>query len=378
MIYFDNAATSFPKAPGVAESISKFILNDSVNSGRSSYPASQRTARLLFDTRDKLAELLNIEDSSGIIFTANATESLNTVIFGTLNSGDFVLTSKMEHNSVMRPLRYLESINTIKLLQFNSKKDYSFDLEDYKQKLKKNPKLVIVTACSNVTGAIYPFYEMAKLAKQNGALFCLDASQYIGMDEIDVENSEIDFLCFSGHKGLLGPMGTGAFYIREGLDIRSFRYGGTGSKSDKEFQPDFLPDKFESGTMNLTGISGLNAALDFIQKTKIKNIRNKKKTLLNFLINELKKIKNIELYSPLDIEHQIGVLSFIPKNLNISNLTRILDKKDIAVRMGLHCAPSAHKIIGSFSKGGTIRISPGFFTTENEVEELIKVLRNNT
>ncbi len=378
MIYLDNAATSFPKAPGIAKSISDFILNYSVNSGRSSYPAAQKTAKLLFETRDILSDLLNIDDSSRIIFTANATESLNTVIFGLLNSGDSVLTSDMEHNSVMRPLRYLESINKIKLFKFKSKKDYSFDLEDYKRLLKMKPKLVIVTACSNVTGAIYPFYEMAKLAKSNGALFCLDASQYIGMNEIDIQNSQMDFVCFPGHKGLLGPMGTGAFYIREGIKIRSFRYGGTGSKSDKELQPEFLPDKFESGTMNLTGIAGLNAALDFIRQTKIKNIRKKKTELLKFLIKELQKIKNINLYSPLDIEHQIGVLSFIPKNSEISDLTRILDKNNIAVRMGLHCAPSAHKVIGSFQKGGTIRISPGFFTTENEIETLIKVLRNNT
>ena len=378
MIYFDNAATSFPKAPGVAESVSDFILNSSVNSGRSSYPTAQKTARLLFDTRDKLSELLNIKDSSKIIFTSNATESLNTVIFGCLKEGDTVLTSKMEHNSVMRPLRFLESQNKIKVIQFNSGKDSSFDLEDYKRLLKLKPKLVIITASSNVTGRIYPFYEMAKLAKESNSLFCLDASQYIGMDELDFENSKIDFLCFPGHKGLLGPMGTGAFSMRKGFEINPLKFGGTGSKSDEETQPEFLPDKFESGTMNLTGIAGLNASLDFIKKIEIKNIKKKKKTLLNYLIKEFKKIKDIDLYSPLDIEHQIGVISFIPKKLDIYDLTRILDINDIAVRMGLHCAPSAHKVIGSFTTGGTIRISPGFFTTENEVDELIKILRNNT
>ncbi|MDO9578883.1 MAG: aminotransferase class V-fold PLP-dependent enzyme [Candidatus Cloacimonadales bacterium] len=373
MIYLDNAATSFPKAPGVPEAVFDFLKNVGANYGRSSHSAARKAGSIVFETRENLAQFFGMQDDSNIIFTANATEALNLAILGMVKPGEVVLTSSMEHNSVMRPLRYLEATGNVKILQFKSDKTGFPDLTDFEEQLKKSPCHLIFTACSNVNGVIFPFQQMALKAKETGANIILDASQIVGVLPFNFADSAFEVVCFPGHKSLLGPTGTGALLMKENTAIRPLKFGGTGSRSDLEFQPDFRPDKYESGTLNIAGLAGLNESLKFILKTGIENIRARKKIISDLLLKELSGISGINILSPLG--NQIGVISITSDEMNISDLTYELDKRDVAVRMGLHCAPAAHKTLGTFEQGGTVRFSPGYFTTEAEILEVVKIMR---
>ena len=374
MIYLDNAATSFPKAPGVPEAVYDFLKNIGANSGRSSHSLARKASSIVFETREKLGQLFNVRDETRIIFTSNATEALNTTIMGLVKEGESVITSSMEHNSVIRPLRVLESVNDVKLWKIKSDKFGNPDLKDFDQLLKKKPNHLIFTACSNVTGTIFPFEEMAEKAKKIGANVILDASQIAGFIPIDFEKSAFDVICFPGHKSLLGPTGTGVFILKEGVDFTPLKYGGTGSRSHLEHQPEFLPDKFESGTLNIAGIAGLNKALEFIEETGMDNIRFQKGNLTNQLIYGLQQFPDLEIFSPIDSKIQAGVISIVPHNMKLSQFTYELDRKEIAVRMGLQCAPLAHQTIGTFNYGGTIRITPGCFNSKEEIEITLELI----
>jgi len=372
MIYLDNAATSFPKAPGVAQAVYDYLNIVGANAGRASYKNAREASGILFETRENLANLIGVKDDSCICFTSNATEALNTVILGAVKPGDRVLTSRMEHNSVMRPLRWLEATHNVKIIQFGLAANGEVDLDEFAEMLELSPDFVISTACSNVSGLIFPYQEMGRLAKESGAKYILDASQLIGMYPFKIDDN-MDAVCFPGHKGLLGPSGTGAFYVKDGFQFNPLMFGGTGSRSNEEFQPEFLPDKFESGTPNLAGLAGLNASLEFLLETGISKIRKHKLEIIEQLIKGLEKIDHIEIHSPKNLEKQIGVISITSEKMDISELTAILDKEDIAVRMGMHCAPSAHKEMGTFKLGGTVRLSPGYFTTSEEIERVLEV-----
>lgn len=374
MIYLDNGATSFPKAPGVADAVYDYLNRIGANAGRASYKNAREASGILFETRENLASLIGVEDDSRICFTSNATEALNTVILGAVKPGDTVLTSRMEHNSVMRPLRWLEANREVNIVQFGLDEKGNVNLDEFKDCLLYAPSFVISTACSNVSGLIFPYKEIGRLAKESGAKFILDASQLIGMYPFKVDEN-MDAVCFPGHKGLLGPSGTGAFYAKEDFQFKPLMFGGTGSRSNEEFQPEFLPDKFESGTPNLAGLAGLNVSLEFLLKIGIPKIRNHKIDIIEELINGLEKIDHINIHSPKNLEKQIGVISITSEKMDISELTALLDKEDIAVRMGLHCAPSAHKEMSTFKLGGTVRLSPGYFTTPEEVEKVLDVLQ---
>lgn len=375
LIYLDNSATSFPKAPGVEKAIQKAILTVGT-SGRASYEEALKGSRILYQCRKNIAQLLGVEKSSQIIFTSGSTESLNTVIKGFLKKEMSVLTSGAEHNSVMRVLHFLESDRNITVDRFANNPDGRADLQSYSQLLKKSPDLVVLCHSSNVTGAIYPIGEMIKSAHKTGALVCIDGAQSAGHENINLTELDADFFCFSGHKGLLGPAGTGGFYIKEGLEIDALIHGGTGSLSEEEIQPGFLPDKYESGTQNIYGLAGLAESTSFLLKTGVSAIKAKENNLCGQLIDGLKSIGGIEVYGPDSVDLRNSVVSFIHRDWDISDLTEVLDEEGIALRMGLHCTPSAHRILGTFNKGGTIRLSPGFFNTEKDISQTIEKIRN--
>lgn len=375
MIYLDNAATSFPKAPGVAQAVFNFLDKIGANAGRSSHSSAVKASAILFETREKLVKLLGKEDSENISFTLNATQALNTVILGILTEGDSVLTSSMEHNAVMRPLRHLEKTRNIKISQFKCDK-HGFPLwNDFLQKIQKKPKLLVSTAASNVIGSIFPIREMAAVAKKHKVIFCLDAAQVFGTYPLEKIATNIDIICFPGHKGLLGPTGTGGFYCDPKIQLSPLMFGGTGSRSELEIQPDFRPDKFESGTQNVASLAGLNAALDFLLTTSVNKIKKQKEDITAYFVEQLKTIDELVLVSPADLQKQIGILSVFSPNISLSYLTTQLDKYEIATRMGLHCAPAAHKTIGTFARGGTVRFSPGYFTSQWQIDETIRILK---
>ncbi|QEN09135.1 aminotransferase class V-fold PLP-dependent enzyme [Oceanispirochaeta crateris] len=374
MIYLDNAATSWPKAPGLAAALAEAVETPMGNPGRSSHEAGISADRILFELRETMAELLKVNDSSTIIFNSGATESLNTVLSGFLKPGMKVLTSSMEHNSVMRPLMHLQDQRNLQLRRFPSDSLSGYpDLKQFSKELQDHPDLVVVTAASNVNGVIFPIEEMAHLTRKAGVPLCVDAAQGGGEIPLYPERWGIDFLCFAGHKGLLGPGGTGGFYIKDYQCIDPLIRGGTGSRSKEEEQPETIPDKFESGTPNIPGLAGLLHSLKFLLHSE--EIRTEA---------ELKTLKFIEDLRELDGFRLIGrpsgpgftrVISLLPTLGTLTELTAYLNSKNIAVRSGLQCAPSAHKTLMTFHSGGTLRLSPGLFTTNEELDETILTLK---
>lgn len=373
MLYLDNAATSFPKAPGVMDAMVHYMQNIGASSGRSSYSAARDASRILFRTRQAIAQLIGVTNSEGIIFCNNATHALNIAIQGLVQPGMHVVTSCLEHNSVMRPLRALQ-VQGITISQFGILPSGLPDLEAFSDLLKTNPDVVICTAASNVSGVIFPIHRIAALAKAAGAKVIVDASQIIGAYPFSVETSTMDCVCFPGHKGLLGPSGTGVLWVHPQLELPALMQGGTGSRSDSEWQPIELPDRLESGTPNIVGIAGLEAAVNYLLQQDVVSIRDHKLQLISRLTDGLQSLHAITLHSPMVLEHQVGVISITARRMDCAALTWQLDKRDIAVRMGLHCAPGAHQSLGTYEGGGTVRLSPGCFTTENEIDTTITIL----
>lgn len=371
----DNAATYWPKPEGVASSINNFIEEGCANPGRSAHRMSIDTARQIFFVREKISELLGADDPLRIAFTNNATSALNVVIQGFLKAGDHVITSSMEHNSVMRPLRLLEK-DGLNLTVVKGHSDGSIDPQEIRKFINPKTKAIIITHASNVTGTIMPVKEIAKIAQESGITFIVDGSQTSGAIPVNVIEDGIDIFAFTGHKGLMGPQGTGGLFITRGLEeqISSFITGGTGSASEREEQPEFMPDKFESGTPNSPGIIGLGKAVDFIQNTGIEKIFQKKKMLTGMFINGLLSMKNVIIYGRKDVNNRTSVISINIKGMSSSDVTQRLDEDfGILTRPGLHCAPSAHKTIGTFP-GGTVRFSMGYFNTEEDVYNTLEAV----
>ncbi|HUT84647.1 MAG TPA: aminotransferase class V-fold PLP-dependent enzyme, partial [Thermodesulfobacteriota bacterium] len=310
MIYFDNAATSWPKPPEVIVAMTDFMERAGANPGRSGHRMSLEAGRIVFNAREKVAELFGIRDSSRVIFTVNGTYGINLGIKGLLRERGRVVVTSMEHNSVMRPLRHLEETKKIKITVVQCRRDGQLDLEALKKVLEEKAALVIATHASNVTGGIMPVKEIRRLAKERDAVFMVDACQSAGALPIDVEEMGIDLLAFTGHKGMLGPQGVGGLYIREGIELEPLIQGGTGSNSEQEVQPDFLPDKYESGTLNTVAIAGLGAGVEYLLKVGIKKVREKENTLIRKLIQGMKQIEGIEVYGPEDAENRIAICSF--------------------------------------------------------------------
>lgn len=370
-IHLDQAATSFPKAPGIGAAVRRQLEESPGNANRASHRGAIAASRLLFATRERLARLIGAPDSSRVVFTSGATVALNTVCQGLLDSGDRVLVSSCEHNSVMRPLTWLARERGLEVERFRVMPDGGPDLDDFAARLAARPRLVIATALSNVTGAVFPWRAMARLARAAGALFCLDAAQAAGTLRLEDAAAAVDFLAASGHKGLLGPTGTGFLFAAEGIRLRPLIRGGTGSHSSAETQPEAWPDAMESGTQNLAGLAGLEVALDFIARTGVSAIAARIEALTRLAREALVRIDGIRLHGPADSH---GIVSFTAEERELAEITAALDRAGIAVRCGLHCAPGAHRAIGTFP-AGTIRLSVGFFNTEAEIEAAAEIVK---
>lgn len=375
MVYLDSGATSFPKPDKVLRAMEHFIRKVGANPGRSGYKKSIEAGRIVFETRELLAQLFGVSDSRQIVFTSNATEALNLSILGVLENGDHIITSSMEHNSVMRPLKFLEEKKRVELSVVECSLKGIINLEKIVAKIKDNTKLIVITHGSNIIGTLMPLKEIGKIARKHGILFLVDAAQTAGAYPINVEELNVDMLAFTGHKSLLGPQGTGGLYIRKGVEIKPLKRGGTGSNSEHEFQPDFLPDKYESGTLNTVGIAGLGASVKFILDEGVGKIRKREMELTYQLIKALESIDEIKVYGTKDPDKQISVISINIEGLEPSEVGYIFDQVfDIMVRVGLHCAPAAHKTIGTFPHG-TVRMGIGYFTTPEDIDYVVGALK---
>ena len=351
IIYFDNAATSWPKPPETIAAMQNYLQNIGANPGRSGHRLSIEAARIIFDTREKLAKLFNISDPLRIVLTRNATEALNIAIFGFLKAGDHVITSGMEHNSVMRPLRAMEA-RGVGISVIPCDIDGLIDPQNIVKAIKKNTKAIFITNASNVTGTVMPVYDIGRIAREHGLVFCVDAAQTAGCYPIDVVEMNIDLLAFTGHKSLLGTTGTGGLYIREGLEkrIEPICVGGTGSRSEVEEQPDFMPDRFEAGTPNTVGIAGLRAGVDFVLSKGVAQIKDREEKLVKMFIDGVSDLSGIILYGQKSVERRAPVVSFNIAGMDPAAIALELDEQfGIMSRSGLHCAPAAHKTIGTNS-----------------------------
>jgi len=367
MIYLDNAATSWPKPESAYQTMDEFLRTKAGNPGRGGHSMAIAASETVEETRLFLARLINAAYKDRVIFTLNCTDSLNLGLKGLLRPGDHVITSSLEHNSVLRPLAKLEK-EGVKVTRLSPRPVESFvsphDIED---SITKETRLVVMTHASNVTGVIQPVDEYGIVARRHNLIFMVDAAQTAGKYSLDVQANNIDLLAFSGHKGLFGPPGTGALYIGERVNLDSLREGGTGSHSELEEQPTDLPDKFESGTVNCVGIAGLGAGLKFILKEGIGKILEHEQSLTYQLIEGLARISGVIVHKARDSSRQAPVISFNLENSTPGEVGTILDQAfDIKARTGLHCAPAAHRTIGTFPLG-TIRLSPGYFNTREEI-----------
>lgn len=376
MIYLDNGATSFPKPLSVRQNVDISLKKFSANPGRSGHSLSLRAAKEIFECRKRLKELFNVNSEEEIIFTENCTMALNTVIFGLLSEGDHVLISSMEHNSVTRPLESLKDKGVT-----YSTFDYSYDdnvtVDNVRNLIKPETKLVICTHASNVFGFRFPIERICALCHAYGILFCVDSAQSAGVFDIDVGTNQYDFVCMSGHKSLYGPMGTGVLILNN-RNLKPLLYGGTGTESVKKSQPEGLPEKFESGTQNMNGISGLKAGVDFVKIRGIKNIYNHEYKLAKRLFNGLANNRKIITYNKsFDYGKVAPVVSFNIDGVYSEDLVAKLNKYGIMTRGGLHCSPLAHTTMNTI-ENGTVRVVPGAFNTTNDINYLLNVIRKLT
>ena len=374
MIYLDNAATSWPKPESVYQAVDEFLRTKAGNPGRGGHSMAVAASEAVEETRLLLAQLINAADKDRVIFTLNCTDSLNIGLKGLLGPGDHVIISSLEHNSVARPLRKLER-EGVRVTRLSPPSGGDFvSPRDVARAITQKTKLVVMNHASNVTGVIQPIEEYGLITRRHNLIFMVDAAQTAGKYPLDVEANNIDLLAFSGHKGLFGPPGTGALYIGERVDLDSLREGGTGSRSESEEQPADLPYKFESGTMNCVGIAGLGAGLKFIFKEGMDKILGHEQFLTNQLLEGLSRIPRVTVYKAKDGSGQAPVVSFNLEGSTPGEAGAILDQAfDIKVRSGLHCAPAAHRTIGTFPLG-TIRLSPGYFNTTEEIDFTLEAI----
>ena len=373
MIYLDHAATSWPKPPEVVAAMTRFLEHTGGNPGRAGHRLSIDAGRIVYKTREKLATLFNAGDPLRVIFTPNATHAINLALYGLLRSGDHVITSGIEHNAVMRPLRFLEQ-NGVCVSVVPCDGDGMLDPQNLARAVTKSTRLIVATHAGNVTGTILPVAEISAVARRAGAFLLVDAAQSAGAVPIDIQAMGIDLLAFAGHKGLQGPPGTGGLVFGERVrteGIRPLTRGGTGSRSKSELQPEDLPDKFESGTLNGAGIAGLGAGVDFVLERGIDSIHAHEIALAKMLAEGLGNIPDVRLYGSNDWEKRSAVVSFTSDKYQTSEIGFRLDEEfGILCRVGLHCAPAAHRTIGSFP-GGTVRFAPGPQTTASDIEATI-------
>lgn len=377
LIYLDNSATSFPKPDVVYDFMNTFYRKHGVNPGRSGFDAAVETEEVVNNTRKILTKLFNGgNDHNRLTFSYNATDSLNLIINGLVEKGIHVVTTMLEHNSVLRPLYVHNNAGTIDVTYVPFNSHGYVEPDDIKKAIRPNTKFVIVTHCSNVLGTIQPLKEIGKICKERGVIFVVDGSQGAGAVDFDMQDSNVDVYCFTGHKCLMGPTGIGGSYVREGIHINHTRAGGTGVRSAYPAHLEEYPYRLEYGTLNLLGVAGLNAGVKWIQEQGIMNIHNREMALWDKLRNGIQNIEGVTTYCADSKENKNPVLSFNINGFEAGDVGVMLDVDySIAVRTGLQCAPKVHENIGTFDMHGTVRMSIGAFTTEAEVDSAIEAVK---
>ncbi len=375
-IYMDNSSTSFPKAPGVAEAMMFFTTQVGCNIGRGGYDEAYNAAMVVYDTRLKLARLVGHNDPKNVIFTTNVTNSLNFLIKGLLKPGDHVLVSSMEHNAMMRPLVQMERYGvTFSRIPCNNE-GYPI-VSQIADMITPSTKAIMLIHASNVCGTVFPIGEIGQICQQRGLRFIVDAAQTLGIYPVDMQEMCIDALCFTGHKCLLGPQGIGGFVITDQLaeELDPLISGGTGSKSDSEEVPDFLPDKFEAGTMNLPAIYGLNAALDHLEKEGIDTVRHREQQMAARLQKGIEELDGVRIVGEPDPYKRCPIVAVDFTDKDNAEIGFALESNfGIMTRCGLHCAPAAHKSLGTFPQG-VVRFSVGATTTTEQIDSVIKSIK---
>ena len=372
MIYLDSSATSFLKPPQVAEAVFR-SFNTIGNAGRGAHAPTLNASRLIYDTREKLAALFGTPDPSRIAFTCNATEALNIAIHGAIHPGEHVITTACEHNSVLRPLYLKEKEGTeLTIIPADKKGRIRYDLLE--SSIKSNTSAIVLTHASNLSGNVTDLAFVSNFAKKHGLLLIVDASQTAGSLPINVVKMGIDILCFTGHKGLFGPQGTGGLYVREGLTLSPLKSGGSGIHSFDRQHPTDMPTALEAGTLNGHGIAGLNAGLDYILSTGVKNIHAKEISLARRFVNGISDISDLKLYGDIDAPLRTPIISLNIGNMSSASVSDILwEDYEICVRAGAHCAPLMHKTFGT-EKQGAVRFSFSCFNTEAEIDTAIQAM----
>lgn len=376
MIYLNNAATSWPKPAEVYDKVDQFFRGSVSNAARSGGGGSNAAAREIFFVREKIAEFFQVDDSAKFAFNSGATESLNTVLKGVLKAGDHVITSKAEHNSVLRPLSRLQKEKNIEIslvdLDSNGEIIYQ-EIEDY---IQAKTKLIVLTHASNVLGTINDLKRAAQIAAEADILFLVDAAQTAGVVDYNLSEIKADFTAFAGHKSLFGPAGIGALYVRDHTRLQPLKEGGTGSDSLSRSQPEIMPDYLEAGTANLPGIAGLGAGIDFINSVGRQKIHQKEMELLEYIIDSLLSIPQIKVYGKKNIENRTAVTAFNIADRSSNQIAFQLENQhQIELRAGLHCAPLLHKKMGTVEQG-MLRVSPGYFNEKKEIDEFLNILES--
>lgn len=372
-LYLDNAATSHPKPQKVYEAVRYALAEVGATPGRAAHRHAREASAIVARTREKIARMLGVSDPERVLFTKNATESINVVLKGWLRPRDRVLISSMEHNSVVRPLNRLKE-NGVQVETIPCSPGGLIDLGGLKDALASRPRLVVLTHASNINGVLQPVLEIAKACAEANVPLLLDAAQTAGVRPLHAEDWKLGMLACSGHKALLGPQGLGILYIRKDLDVLPLVEGGTGSLSEEALQPEHCPDRFESGTLNLPGIAGLEAGLDYIMQEGMDRIARHEIELAEMLVDGLSAISHVRVFRP-DVRGT-GTVSFVIEGLNPQHVGHLLDEGfDIAVRAGLHCAPLAHQTIGTYPEG-TVRVSPGYSNTVDDMDFFLHAIRS--
>jgi cysteine desulfurase family protein len=373
--YLDHAASSWPKPPEVVRAMVEAVEQYGANPGRGSHQLAVKASRALFDCRKHLSKLFGVQNPNDICFASSTTMALNQAIKGLLKPGDHAICTTVEHNSVRRPLEYLKSSIGIELSYASCDPYGHLDLQSLKALIQPNTKLIAVTHSSNLLGTIMPIDQIADIAYASGVKLLVDAAQTAGTLPIDVEQMGIDLLAFPGHKGLLGPQGTGGLYIHSDLDLEPFMHGGTGSQSEWIEQPSVRPDRYESGTQNTPGIAGLNEGVKYVLKEGVPSIQKRESALIQTMMEGLQHLKGIQILGPQLGEQRTGLVAFQMETADSSEIAYLLDRKfGIAVRAGYHCTPLGHQTAGTIEKGA-VRASVGYETTEEDVAVFIDAMK---
>ncbi len=373
MIYLDNAATTLKKPPQVTEAVCQ-AMSTMGNAGRGAHESTLSSSMLIYETRKKLAAFFHCSRADHVVFTSNVTEALNIALFGLLKEGDHVITTKLEHNSVLRPLYELEAHRGVTIDYVRTDFRGNADLSDLESLIRENTKLIVCTHASNLTGNVVDIKKAGEIAHKHHILLVVDAAQTAGVFDIDMMDMNIDVLCVTGHKGMMGPQGTGAMLIREGVEIVPLKYGGTGVQSYLRGQPENYPARLEAGTLNAHGIAGLSAAIDFICETGIRQIREHERMLTERFLGGIEDMEQITIYGDFRAEHA-GIVSLNIHGYDSAIVSDILAQEyQIATRPGAHCAPRMHEALGTVETGA-VRFSFGYFNTVAEIDAAIHALR---